>query len=76
MSVGGSGNVSVNKELKKAREAYETLVSAKGKKKIDEIEAKVNEEWERLQMQSIEDEIEWISDPRTPTTRAVQFFRT
>lgn len=76
MAPKGSRNESANRELKKAREAYETLVSTKGKKIIDEIEAEVNEEHERLDMQSIEEEIEWISDPGTPTTRATQFVRT
>ena len=37
----GSRNASTNKELKKAREAYETSVFAKEKRKIEEIEVEV-----------------------------------
>jgi len=60
----------VNRELKRAREAYETQVSAREKKIISEMEAEVNEEQEKPDMQSIEEEIEWIAYLGTLSTRA------
>lgn len=70
MSTGGCRNESVNRELKRAREAYETQVSAREKKIISEMEAEVNEEQEKPDMQSIEEEIEWIAYLGTLSTRA------
>lgn len=54
----GSCNESANWDLKKAREAYETLVSEKEKWKIAELEAAVIEEEEKLDIQAMEKEID------------------
>jgi len=70
MSSGICRNEPAYRELKRAREVYETQVSAKGKNIINEMEADVNEERGKLDMQTIEEEIEWIANPGTPYTRA------
>lgn len=70
MSSGICRNEPTYRELKRARVVYETQVSAKGKNIINEMEADVNEEWGKLDMQTIEEEIEWIANLGTPYTRA------
>lgn len=68
-----SWNASTNQDLKKAREAYETRTTQKEKRKIKEFKVAVTEEEEQLDVQVLETEIHWISDPGTTTTRATQF---
>jgi len=66
----GSRNASANRDLKQARETYETSTSNKGKRKIDELEAIVIEEEENLEAHDLEKEMEWVQDPGKVTTRA------
>lgn len=72
----GSQNVFANWDLQKAWEAYETHTTQKEKCIIKELEAVVTEEEERLDVQDLEKEVEWLSDPGTTTTRATQFVQT
>lgn len=72
----GSRNASANKDLKVAREMYETCTSQKNKRKIIDLEAMVHEEEKKLSEQEIEEEVDWLQDPGTVTTQATQFVRT
>lgn len=69
----GSRNSSANKNLKQAREAYETRTSQKEKRKIEELEGIVVEEEEKLEENDLEKEMEWVQDPGTTTTRVTQY---
>jgi len=75
MASEGSRNASANRDLKRARETYETHISQKGKQKIEELEAIVNEEEKNLESQDLEKEIDWIQDLGIITTCATQFVR-
>lgn len=54
----GNGNASTNRDLKKACEAYETQISKKGKRKIEDLEDVVIEEEEQMDFQDLK--MEWI----------------
>lgn len=56
----GSINVSANRDLKQAGEAYETRTSNKEKCKIEELEAIVTEEEEKMEAHDLEKEMEWV----------------
>lgn len=71
----GSHNASANKDLKVAREMYETCTSQKAKRRINDLDAMVNEEEKKLNEQEMEEEVK-IQDLGMVTTRATQFVRT
>lgn len=72
----GSSSTSVNKDLKTARDMYETRMSLKNKHKIIDLEAMVQEKEKKLSEEDIEKEVDWLQDPGTVTKRAMQFVRT
>lgn len=71
----GSRNASANRDLKMAREMYETRTSQKNKQKINDLEAMVTEEENKLKEQEMEEEVDWLQDPVNVITRATQFVR-
>lgn len=73
---GGSRNASANKELTRAKAAYENCTSQREKWRIEELEAMVNEEEKSMNQQELVKEVNWVQDPDTVTTRATQFVRT
>lgn len=72
----GSRNASTNRDLKRARETYETRTLQKEKQRIEELEAIVTEEEENFEAQELEKEMDWVQDPGTVTTRSTQYVRT
>ena len=52
--------MSANRDLKQAGEAYETRTSNKEKCKIEELEAIVTEEEEKMEAHDLEKEMEWV----------------
>ena len=64
------------RELKWAKEGYEALFSKKGKKTIDFLQDEVNQAKATLDSRTMSEEVDWIADPGTPSTRATQFLHT
>lgn len=58
MASEGSRNASANRELKRARAAYETCTSQKEKQKIEELEAIFSEEEKNLEAREVEKDMD------------------
>lgn len=72
----GSCSASANKDLRTAREMYETRTLLRNKHKIIDLEAMVHGEEKKKSEEDIVREVVWLQDPGTVTKRASQFVRT
>lgn len=76
MEAGGSRCTAANRDLQEARGGYETRTATRIKRKMADLEAQAKlEEGGRMNME-IAAEVNWLTDPDTPTKRATQFVRT
>lgn len=76
MAGDGCRNNSANKELQLAREMYERRTYARNKRKIIDLETSAIEEEGKLTDQQLGQEVDWLQDPGTNSTRVTQFVRT
>ena len=69
-------SIKASKALKRAMECYEASVSKRGKQTIEVLEEEVELARTHTDDTNISEEVDWLVDPRTPSTRQTQFLQT
>ena len=69
-------NIKASQALRRAKDFYEASVSKRGHQTIEVLQEEVDKSRARIDDSAISEEVDWLVDPGTPSTRNTQFLQT
>ena len=69
-------SIKASQALKRAKDCYDASVSKRGKQTIEVLEEEVELARTKTDDNAISEEVDWLVDPGTPSTRQTQFLQT